>query len=155
MHAVLVVIHLFVAIGLISMILLQRSEGGALGMGGGPGGLMSGRAAGNVLTRATTILAFVFFVTSVALTIFANVNAGGPSLLDRAADAPITAPLGSPADVLGAGQLGGDLLGEQPAGEPAPTGEAPAETTAAPAQAPAAPAEAPAENPQPTEPEGQ
>src|ERR1700761_9312865 len=58
---VLIVIHLLLALAMVGVILLQRSEGGALGIGGG-GGVMSGRAAGNLLTRATGILATGFFI---------------------------------------------------------------------------------------------
>jgi preprotein translocase subunit SecG len=72
MQAVLIVIHLFVAIALIGVVLLQRSEGGALGMGGGGsglGGLFSARGAANTLTRTTIILGGLFFATSMALTL--------------------------------------------------------------------------------------
>lgn len=57
-----------IAIALVALVLMQRSEGGALGIGGG-GGLMTGRGAANVLTRTTTILAISFFATSIALTV--------------------------------------------------------------------------------------
>jgi preprotein translocase subunit SecG len=139
MHAVLVVIHLFVAIGLVSLILLQRSEGGALGMGGGPGGLMSGRAAGNVLTKATTALGVAFFVTSIALTVFTNATSEG-DLLDRVDPNALVAPaassdllpaepaLGLGGDEPAAGQPLDDLLPGQPAPtEPVPAEPAPAE----------------------------
>ncbi len=72
MEAVLLVIHLIVTLALIGVVLLQRSEGGALGIGGsgGSGGnLFSARGAANALTRATAVLAVVFFATSIALTI--------------------------------------------------------------------------------------
>ena len=72
MQAVLIVIHLLVAMALIFVILLQRSEGGALGMGGGGsglGGLFSPRGAANTLTRTTIILGVLFFVTSMSLTL--------------------------------------------------------------------------------------
>ncbi len=70
MEAVLLTIHLIVTIALIGVILLQRSEGGALGIGGGGGGnLFSARGAANALTRTTAILAVVFFLTSIGLTI--------------------------------------------------------------------------------------
>jgi preprotein translocase subunit SecG len=148
MHSVLIVIHMFVAMGLVALILLQRSEGGALGMGGGPGGLMSGRAAGSVLTRATSGLALVFFITSIALTIFANANAGGSAVLDRAGDfAPAGAPAGAPADLLGAGGLGDDLLGgsDATAETPGDPGEIQDET---PADAPPAPETGAADEPE-------
>jgi preprotein translocase subunit SecG len=77
---IILVIHLLLAMGLVGVILLQRSEGGALGIGGGSGGgLMSGRAAGNLLTRTTAILAACFFVTSLVLAILANTRTVGAS----------------------------------------------------------------------------
>ena len=82
MATVLLVIHLMVALALIVMILLQRSEGGALGMGGGGGGLMSGRGAANLLTRTTSYLAAVFFATSITLAILAKTNRAPTSILD-------------------------------------------------------------------------
>jgi len=72
MQAVLIVIHLLVAISLIFVIMLQRSEGGALGMGGGGsglGGMFSARGAANTLTRTTVFLGVAFFVTSMTLTL--------------------------------------------------------------------------------------
>lgn len=101
MITVVLVIHLLIAIALVGVILLQRSEGGALGIGGGGGGgLMSGRAAGNVLTRTTAILAAAFFVTSLALAILAD-NRSGTSILDNVEPtpaAPATAPAAGEAD---------------------------------------------------------
>jgi preprotein translocase subunit SecG len=68
-QAVLIV-HLLLCMCLIGAILLQRSEGGgALGMGGGPSSMMSGRSATNFMTRATTLLGLAFFVTSMTLTL--------------------------------------------------------------------------------------
>jgi preprotein translocase subunit SecG len=75
MEQVLLVIHLLIAMGLIGLILLQRSEGGALGIGGGGnsgGNIFSARGVGNTLTRATAILAVGFFATSIALTVLAT-----------------------------------------------------------------------------------
>src|SRR5262245_41671668 len=72
MQAVLIVIHLLIAIALIFVIMLQRSEGGALGLGGGAsglGGLFSPRAAANPLARTTVVLGVLFFATSLALTL--------------------------------------------------------------------------------------
>jgi len=74
MQNVLIIIQLIVSIALIGTVLLQRSEGGALGMGGGGsglGGLFSPRGAADTLTRTTAILAAAFFATSLALTLFA------------------------------------------------------------------------------------
>lgn len=74
MEIVVIVIHLMVVLALIATVLLQRSEGGALGIGGGGGGggFMTGRGAANVLTRSTAILAATFFATSIILTILAR-----------------------------------------------------------------------------------
>ena len=73
MENVLLVVHILACIGLICVVLLQRSEGGALGMGGGGGGgLMSGRGAASALTRTTMILAGVFMLTSLSLTTIAT-----------------------------------------------------------------------------------
>ncbi|HEY4115072.1 MAG TPA: preprotein translocase subunit SecG [Rhizomicrobium sp.] len=74
MQAVLIVIQLIVSIALIGAVLLQKSEGGALGMGGGGsglGGLFSPRGAADTLTRTTAILATVFFLSSLGLTLLA------------------------------------------------------------------------------------
>jgi preprotein translocase subunit SecG len=97
MQTVLVVLQLFVSIALIVVVLLQKSEGGAFGMGGsgsGLGGLFSPRGAADTLTRATTILGILFFLTSVALTILSqHGGAARPaSILDSPAPATSTAP---------------------------------------------------------------
>jgi preprotein translocase subunit SecG len=72
MTTVLLVIHVMVAAALVGVVLLQRSEGGALGIGGGGGGFMTGRGAGNALTKTTGVLAACFFATSLALSILAS-----------------------------------------------------------------------------------
>jgi preprotein translocase subunit SecG len=82
MIKVLLVIHLLIAIAMVAVILLQRSEGGVLGIGGG-GGLMTGRAAGNLLTRATAVLVTLFFLTSLGLALMSNSRAQAPSLMDQ------------------------------------------------------------------------
>ncbi|MCP4073796.1 MAG: preprotein translocase subunit SecG [Hyphomicrobiales bacterium] len=85
MGTVLIVIHLMVVVAMIGMVLLQRSEGGALGMGGGGGGggFMSARGAANALTRSTAILAAAFFVTSITLSILAKYEAKPTDVLDQ------------------------------------------------------------------------
>ena len=87
MATVLIVIHLMVVVALIGMVLLQRSEGGALGMGGGGGGggggFMSARGAANALTRSTGILAAAFFATSIALSILAKYEARPTDILEN------------------------------------------------------------------------
>lgn len=83
MQTVLLIIHLIIALALVGAVLLQRSEGGALGIGGGPGGVMSARGAANFLTRTTAILAAVFFVTSILLTILAQGDTSRRSIMDE------------------------------------------------------------------------
>ena len=85
MQTVLLVAHLIIALGLIGVVLLQRSEGGALGIGGGGGGggnLFSARGVGNALTRTTAYLAVAFFATSIALTVLATRRSGDGSVFD-------------------------------------------------------------------------
>ena len=77
MELILLLIHLFLAIALVGVILLQKSEGGALsglggGGGGGLGGFMTARGAANLLTRTTAILAGLFICTSLALALIAS-----------------------------------------------------------------------------------
>ncbi len=106
MATVILVIHLMIAAALVGVVLLQRSEGGALGMGGGGGGggFLTGRGTANLLTRTTAGLAAAFFVTSILLTVMANQRSGAPSVLDRAAPAagapatPGSAPAPATAD---------------------------------------------------------
>ena len=88
MITVVLVIHLLIAAALIGVVMLQRSEGGALGIGGGgSGSLFSSRGAANALTRATAILAIGFFLTSIALTMLARHQAGGSTVFDSLAPA--------------------------------------------------------------------
>lgn len=69
----ILIIHIIICVALIGSILMQRSEGGgALGIGGGPGSLMSGRSAANFMTKTTGFLALLFFVTSATLTILSG-----------------------------------------------------------------------------------
>jgi preprotein translocase subunit SecG len=84
MTTVILVIHLLLALALIGVVLLQRSEGGALGIGsGGAGSLFTSRGAANVLTRTTAILAVAFFITSVTLTVIARREHGPTSVFDQ------------------------------------------------------------------------
>jgi len=72
MNTVVLILHMLVGIALVCVVLMQRSEGGALGMGGGSGSLISGRGAADVLARGTAILGAVFLLTSIALTMLAG-----------------------------------------------------------------------------------
>lgn len=89
MHTTLIVLHLLIVLALIGVVMLQRSEGGALGIGGGGGGgFMSNRGTANVLTRATALLATGFFITSLLLSILAGWRPAGPTLINP--NAPTT-----------------------------------------------------------------
>lgn len=95
MQAVLIIIHLFVAVALIFVVLLQRSEGGALGIGGsgsGLGGLFSPRGAASTLTRTTAILGIVFFITSLSLTMLTLGARRPTSILNPATASGTTLP---------------------------------------------------------------
>ena len=96
MTTVLLVLHFFVALALIGVVLLQRSEGGGLGIGSsqGMGAFMTGRGTANLLTRSTAILAGCFIVTSLALAILSG-NTGTRSLFDSLPAAPAAAPAGT------------------------------------------------------------
>jgi len=129
MQTVLIIIHLVIVLALIGVVLLQRSEGGGMGLGGSGGGgvsgFMTGRGQANALTRATAILAGLFFVTSIALTIMATTTRAPRSILDGAAPA-------APGQQAPAGGQGSNVLeqlqrlqGDQPAA-PAPGAPAPA-----------------------------
>ncbi|MCT8159801.1 preprotein translocase subunit SecG [Pseudoruegeria sp. SHC-113] len=83
MENVVLVIHLILALCLIGAVLLQRSEGGGLGMGGGGGGVMSGRAAATAMGKLTWGLAIAFICTSIGLTVIAAQNSADSSVLDR------------------------------------------------------------------------
>ncbi len=83
MATVLLIVHSLIALALIGVVLLQRSEGGALGIGGGGGGgFMTGRGTANFLTRATAGLAGAFFATSMVLSLVASAPQGSTDLLD-------------------------------------------------------------------------
>ncbi|MHC8493780.1 preprotein translocase subunit SecG [Thalassospira sp. SM2505] len=95
MQTVILVIHLLLALGLIAVILVQRSEGGGLGIGGNSGGggggfgVMSSRGAANLLTRTTAILAGAFMITSIILALQSNSHTRPASILEQA---PASAP---------------------------------------------------------------
>jgi preprotein translocase subunit SecG len=107
-QAILIAVELLVAIALVVTVLLQRSEGGALGMGGGGsglGGLFSPRGAADTLTRATTILGALFFLTCLGLNLLALHGRDEKSFLDSPASTPasnttlpkpLTLPAGKP-----------------------------------------------------------
>jgi preprotein translocase subunit SecG len=122
MQQVVIVIHLMLVLAMIGAVLLQRSEGGGLGIGSS-GGFMTSRGSANVLTRATAVLAGLFFVTSLMLSILAGLNRKPSSIIQGTPNAP-TAP-SAPATPLGGGSGSGvlDQLRQQsapPAGPQVP-----------------------------------
>ncbi|MCW1384386.1 preprotein translocase subunit SecG [Novosphingobium sp. KCTC 2891] len=123
----LTVVQALVAAALVGVILIQKSEGGGLGVGGSPSGFMSARGAADFLTRATTVLATAFVALSIALAALAVGTTSGRKI-DTSLDRTVPA---APADPLAPAQ-GGPAVG-------------PAQT--APAASPAAPAAAPASDP--------
>ena len=72
MENVVLIVHLIIAIFLIAVVLLQRSEGGALGIGGGGGGMVSARGAATALSKLTWVLAIAFICTSITLTVLSG-----------------------------------------------------------------------------------
>ncbi|MEY3905635.1 MAG: hypothetical protein RIR59_458 [Pseudomonadota bacterium] len=119
MFTFLLVVHVIVAVALVGVILVQRSEGGGL-TGGSPTGLMSARGAGSFITRATTILATIFILLSIALAAIATVSTK-PDTIDASLARPTT-----PA-----------------AGDAGANSTAPADTAPVPLAVPGAPAQAP------------
>jgi preprotein translocase subunit SecG len=95
MLILLYVVHIMIALALIGVVMLQKSEGGALGMGGGGmSGFMTGRSTANLLTRTTAILAAAFFATSILLVMLSNYTRAPRSIIDEGGPPP-AAPIGS------------------------------------------------------------
>lgn len=93
MIILLLAVHILIAISLVGVVLLQKSEGGALGMGGGGmSGFMTGRSTANLLTRATAILAAAFMTTSVLLVVMSNRQHAPRSILEQGAPAAPASP---------------------------------------------------------------
>ena len=113
MHTVVIVVHLMLVLAMIGVIMLQKSEGGGLGIGSS-GGFMTSRGTANVLTRATAILAAGFFITSLALSIIAGHSRAPTSVIPSSQQQ-------------GGGvfnQLGGGAQQQQPATPAAPAAPA-------------------------------
>lgn len=93
MQEVVLVVHLLITLALIGVVLVQKSEGGGLGIGGGTmGGFMTARGSANLLTRVTAMLAAAFFCTSLILAIMAGTTGSSDSIFDRAPDAAVEQP---------------------------------------------------------------
>ena len=115
MQTILLVIYLMVVVALIGVVLIQRSEGGGLGIGGGSG-FMSARGTANALTRTTAILAALFFVLALGMGILARYETQPTDILDRI---PGTTGTGGVLDALGGASQGEGTQNNQ---TPATTG---------------------------------
>lgn len=109
MENVILVIHLILALCLIGIVLLQRSEGGGLGMGGG--GAITGRQAANAMTKLTWLFAAAFLTTSVVLTVISAQNSANSSVVDGLA---VPAPSGDVPSLPGGGSLLPPSTGDAP-----------------------------------------
>jgi len=83
MQTFLLIIHITLAVLLIGSVLLQKSDGGALGIGGNSDNLMSSRSAGNFLTKFTAIIVFLFILTSISLTLINKKDISQKSIIDK------------------------------------------------------------------------
>ena len=137
LQTILLVAMILISVALAGLILLQKSEGGALGMGGGPSGFMTARGAGNLLTVTTWWLAVAFFACAIGLTIVGNINRSNQSIVDADAVGALAAPVGAdaapaadpataPAQPTGP-SLDDFLSGSAPAAQSAPAQPAPAQ----------------------------
>ncbi|MGE0259106.1 MAG: preprotein translocase subunit SecG [Alphaproteobacteria bacterium] len=91
MIILLFIVHVLIALALVGVIMLQKSEGGALGMGGGGmSGFMTGRSTANLLTRTTAILGAAFFATSILLVLLGQTSSAPRSIIDRGGPVPTT-----------------------------------------------------------------
>lgn len=94
---ILLVVMILISLSLTGLVLLQKSEGGALGMGGGPSGFMTARGAGNLLTKATWALALAGVLCAIGLTIVGNMSRGSRSVIDAEAVGALVTPTAPPA----------------------------------------------------------
>lgn len=127
MENVILTIHLILALLLIGVVLLQRSEGGGLGIGGGNGAI-SARGAATALTKLTWIFATAFIITSMTLTVLATSGGNNSSVVDAAADGAATGTAAPATEAPANPALSGDLT--PPSAEDAPAAPPPADGTA-------------------------
>ena len=151
MENVILTIHIIACIVMTIVIMLQKSEGGALGIGGGGGGLMTGRSAAGALVRVTMVFGGIFFLTSLGLTTLANRNVDNRGLVERTVEQNQQNEPQAPIDVLDPGASLSDALGppvsdeaEVSSPESVPTAE---ETDGDVPEEPPAPDEEPVDNP--------
>lgn len=117
MATVILFIHLLIAAAMVGVVLMQKSEGGALGIGGsggggGAGGFLTGRGQANLLTRVTAGLAMAFFATSIALTVLGQRSGGDESIFDKTTAPAATekAPAGKDAPASSGDEPSGGIL---------------------------------------------
>ena len=132
----LLVVQALVAAAMIGVILMQKSEGGGLGVGGSPAGLLSARGAADFMTRATTVLATLFVGLSIVLAAMASVGSAGTTALDTSLSKTAQQPSGGAAPLTGSAQ--------QPAQGAAPVSDDPLAAAAAAANQNAPAEQAPA-----------
>ena len=89
MTTVILIIHIIISISIVGLVLMQRSEGGGLGIGGG-NNFMSARGTADLLTRATTVLAIAFFCTSILLAMLAGYGKKSTSIIDEVKQESVT-----------------------------------------------------------------
>jgi preprotein translocase subunit SecG len=123
MQTLVIVIHLMIVVAMVGFVLLQKSEGGGLGIGS-TGGFLTSRGTSNVLTRTTAILAGAFFATSLVLSILAGLNRHPASIVQSGGGAPPAPQSGAPPAGPSGGQSGpgGGLLDQLRQQEQAPAG---------------------------------
>lgn len=149
LFGILLTVQIIICLCMGALILVQKSEGGALGMGGGPSGFMSARGAGNLLTTLTGWFAFAFFACSIALTVVGNIEHRTTSALENVDTSKLTvqtpaapaAPTAAEA-AASSSSASGPSLSDLPVITAAPQPQAPQLVPAAPA------ARAPAASPQ-------
>ncbi len=123
MMTVLLVLHLLVTLALIAVVLLQRSEGGGLGIGSsqGMGSFMTGRGTANLLTRTTGVLATLFMVLALAMALLGRGQANRGSLLDLPPGPAIPAAPSAPAPATSSPASGAPAVPTTPAQPAVPT----------------------------------
>lgn len=136
MERIVLVIHLMIAAALVAVVLMQKSEGGALGIGGGGmSNFMTGRGTANVLTRATAILAACFMLTSLILVILPQLGGHRPSIvpqslpMEQQMPAVPSVPTGSTTGTSSSGTNSSGTTGQPPAAPAAPKTTTPSEPT--------------------------
>lgn len=134
LQTILLVVMILISVALTGMVLLQRSEGGALGMGGGPSGFMTARGAGNLLTTTTWWLAAAFFICALSLTVVGNMQraersiattetVGSRAVTDTAPAPTEIAPEAAPAQPQAPSLDDLEASLAAPAAQPAPAGQ--------------------------------